>query len=893
MLSRVGIVGSLDSGSDISLFLASYAGATTFDPILSEVGVGVLGPDLAVYAGGVANDPTVSGNVSVDLASYVGATAFDPSFASVTVDITFALAVYGSSSAFAPVFSGNVIFGLATFAGATANDPTFSQIQQITELDAWLDNGTSVSLASPGSRTISAGDDRLFLAHPTSAAGSSVLITGLSWGGQAMTLVDEETSTGGRDLHSSVWRLDEAGIDAASGTAFIVTPNSGSTQFRIRSATYENVDQVSPVVGSFAVSSVNAGDDPISSELVTINGGKAVAATAINRGTSDAGTEDISYSNMTEQVEENASTSQYSSVADTDVDGTGFTPGVTSTQTGGRVHLIGVSLRPVASNAVNFGLVSYVGATVFPPVVSGNVSLDLATFIGATAFAPVVSGNVEIGLATYVGATVFDPTLVEVGGLSLDLAAYVGGTAFVPVISGEIDPNLATYVGGVAFDPAFVSSVGAISFDLAAYVGATASDPVFEGNIDFATATYVGATVLDPVFGGGIEFGLASYVGATVFAPTLSGDIDFDLAIYAGATVSDPEFSGSVDFGLASYIGATAFDPTLAASTGTISLDQAVYAGATVSAPVLSGNIEIALAVYIGGTAFSPTFADDVGAITLDLATYVGATVSNPTISGEIDLGLATYAGATVHSPTVAAVVAASPPTLGNRSFSQNSVSGTNARVRTLSHNNNGTGSLIVWAICHDSGRTHTTVTVAAEYDGVAMTELFRSESNNGMRDDIPLIVAFELASPASGTNDVEITWTPTASSGSNRLEADVVIAQSLSGDDGVGANVLRDTSDANSNGLSGSLTLTEAESRVMTVGTAQGGDQLVFGGGLGLDNGFTELEHDNSGNDDIEPDFTFILGTDTFTTSGSITTGFSIPEADDASMLSIELLGA
>jgi hypothetical protein len=47
-----------------------------------------------------------------------------------------------------------------------------------------------------------------------------------------MTLLEEESSTGGPDLHTSLWHLNEAGIAAASGTAFGVTSdNSTSIEF--------------------------------------------------------------------------------------------------------------------------------------------------------------------------------------------------------------------------------------------------------------------------------------------------------------------------------------------------------------------------------------------------------------------------------------------------------------------------------------------------------------------------------------------------------------------------------------------------------------------------------------------------------------------------------------
>jgi hypothetical protein len=230
-------------------------------------------------------------------------------------------------------------FGFVTPAAEEAGgDP-------VAALDAWTDNGTGVSLGAAGSKTVSAGTDRVLMAHTTTVGGTGIPVTALSWGGQAMDLVESGASTAGRDMDSATWILDEAGIAAGSGTAFAVTPATGSVQFRIRAGSYENVDQTNPVVDSFSEESATAGADPASSAMTTVDEGMAVVLTAINRGTSDAGTEDMAYGNATERVEDNASSQQYASVADAATTGASFTPSITSTQTSGRVHLHGVTLR--------------------------------------------------------------------------------------------------------------------------------------------------------------------------------------------------------------------------------------------------------------------------------------------------------------------------------------------------------------------------------------------------------------------------------------------------------------------------------------------------------------------------------------------------------------------
>lgn len=234
-----------------------------------------------------------------------------------------------------PSFVASHVLPAPTQAAALSSAP------DIALLDAWTN--VSTAIGTPGSKPVSAGANRLELARTSSRAGSAVTVTALSYGGQPMTLVDEEITITGPDFHTALWSLDEAGIAAASGTAFSITPSSGATQFRLQAGSYENVDQLDPIVDNFSVNA-DSGGNPTSQALTTVAGGKALAIVGANRGSDDLGaTEDAAYSNMTERVEV-IGTQSYNSIADADTDGTNFTPGTTVThQT--VAHLIGVSLR--------------------------------------------------------------------------------------------------------------------------------------------------------------------------------------------------------------------------------------------------------------------------------------------------------------------------------------------------------------------------------------------------------------------------------------------------------------------------------------------------------------------------------------------------------------------
>lgn len=217
------------------------------------------------------------------------------------------------------------------------------KVTPIATLDSWT-NVTNF-IGTPGSKTVSAGDSRLLVVRTSLRTTSDSTITGVSWGGQAMTLVDRETTTTNPDLDTAVWELDEAGIAAASGTSFTLT-DSGSllnTQFRLQAGSYENVDQTDPIVDSFSVNATG-GANPTTTALTTVDGGKVLAFVGANRGTNDGGaTEDASYSNMTEQLEQTGTTS-YTSLAEADADGSNFTPGTTVTHES-IAHVVGVSLR--------------------------------------------------------------------------------------------------------------------------------------------------------------------------------------------------------------------------------------------------------------------------------------------------------------------------------------------------------------------------------------------------------------------------------------------------------------------------------------------------------------------------------------------------------------------
>ncbi len=232
----------------------------------------------------------------------------------------------------------------------TGQEVTSQVNTRVTIVDAWTEVGTSIT-ASP-TFAVSSLTDGCLVARTSSAGGVLRTVTALSYGNQAMTLVDEESTTTGRDLHTALWVLDAAGLAAAVDTAFDITSdNTEATQFRLQAATYANVNQAGLTLDNFSVSATG-GATPTPEALTTDNRGIAIIAAATNIGTSDDPDPDVTYSNLTERLE-SAGTQAYAGIADAATDGTDFTASTTysDTSTG---HMLGLSLS-VAQGATAVG----------------------------------------------------------------------------------------------------------------------------------------------------------------------------------------------------------------------------------------------------------------------------------------------------------------------------------------------------------------------------------------------------------------------------------------------------------------------------------------------------------------------------------------------------------
>jgi hypothetical protein len=100
--------------------------------------------------------------------------------------------------------------------------------------------------------TVGIGNNRLIVVAVAHEAAAPVgTVSGITWGGQALSVAEVQSSGGGGGvLRGEIWYLDEVGISAARGSCtydFVVTWSSGPTTEGFAAFTLKDVDQTTPV----------------------------------------------------------------------------------------------------------------------------------------------------------------------------------------------------------------------------------------------------------------------------------------------------------------------------------------------------------------------------------------------------------------------------------------------------------------------------------------------------------------------------------------------------------------------------------------------------------------------------------------------------------------------
>lgn len=133
--------------------------------------------------------------------------------------------------------------------------------------------------------TVGAGSDRLLVFMVGYANNSSVLVSSVTYGGQALTRINGGAAGTSQVVRMELWYLNEAGIAAATNGTFVVTYGAGSPQAQhFAAATFRNVDQATPILDS-SVNSTNASTpNPLTTPVNVTADGMAVAAAMCGNG---------------------------------------------------------------------------------------------------------------------------------------------------------------------------------------------------------------------------------------------------------------------------------------------------------------------------------------------------------------------------------------------------------------------------------------------------------------------------------------------------------------------------------------------------------------------------------------------------------------------------------
>ncbi len=177
----------------------------------------------------------------------------------------------------------------------------------VTILDAWTTGLT---------HTVSAGSDRLLLFAVGYENASDPGVSAVSYGTQALSPIIGDVAGTTIVGRVELWYLNDAGIAAASGSTFSVTwGGTAPVDPMYAAATYENVNQSTPISDSASNSTDTTTPNPITATVNVTDGDMAVAAAiAGNNGTYawgggwTEGTDQTSGATTTMSSAENAAT---------------------------------------------------------------------------------------------------------------------------------------------------------------------------------------------------------------------------------------------------------------------------------------------------------------------------------------------------------------------------------------------------------------------------------------------------------------------------------------------------------------------------------------------------------------------------------------------------------
>ena len=232
---------------------------------------------------------------------------------------------------------------------AATTGPSGSYVGGGTALDtiAILDAAAAVANYT-GSYAVSAGTNRcLIIAVEYEGTPAALSVT---WGGQTLTEIDSTYAFSGGDGGSSMnvylFRLMESGIAAASGTTFVATGNAVNTATTVHCASYENVDQTSPVSMTDKAEATSSTPNPIvDCDIVVPTNGVGFAVSGSGSGGSPA-----TWANLTKRTDLNTTNSSAAG-SFADVSGAGTYSADCTWFLATRAAVVGASLSPSSSGS--------------------------------------------------------------------------------------------------------------------------------------------------------------------------------------------------------------------------------------------------------------------------------------------------------------------------------------------------------------------------------------------------------------------------------------------------------------------------------------------------------------------------------------------------------------
>lgn len=136
------------------------------------------------------------------------------------------------------------------------------------------------SVTSGLSHAAPAGNNRILLFAAGNENPSATTATSVTYGGQAMTLVNQRTVSAFFVNYISLWRLNDAGISAAAGSNFVVNWSGGRSEEIYHSAFYANVDQTTPI--GYNNTNANTSSITISTTSTTPNDGNMMVMNVVS-----------------------------------------------------------------------------------------------------------------------------------------------------------------------------------------------------------------------------------------------------------------------------------------------------------------------------------------------------------------------------------------------------------------------------------------------------------------------------------------------------------------------------------------------------------------------------------------------------------------------------------